>query len=241
MVEGRASEFDIIQLHFFHGDIRDSRKYDTFREKQAVLFINLLGKGLTQEINGDVGSIWWAPDATKFALLSVFTLKGTFCPRSCSISRPKGAKSPLSVDERHSKTSLLKLPSLRVTTLRVWVVGLPRITSGFNGTAREDKAPLSSLAVRTSLFSENQTPAFNYLPYSHPFLLFLRVGHTVNPLLCTPGEWQGSRKVVTARTFRVSWRMDTIIFSKLFNPPLYCSPSLKRAWDKKKRKPPWGA
>ena len=50
MVEGRASELDFIQLH---GDIRDSRKYDTFRGKQAVLFINLLGKGLTQEINGD--------------------------------------------------------------------------------------------------------------------------------------------------------------------------------------------
>ena len=56
-VEGRASEFDFIQLIFFHGDIRDSRKYDTFRGKQAVLFINLLGKGLTQEINGDGGSI----------------------------------------------------------------------------------------------------------------------------------------------------------------------------------------
>ena len=27
--------------------MRDSRKYDTFRGKQAVLFINLLGKGLT--------------------------------------------------------------------------------------------------------------------------------------------------------------------------------------------------
>ena len=55
-----------IQLHFFHGDILDSRKYDTFRGKQAVLFINLLGKGLTQEINGDGGSIWWAPDRGRF-------------------------------------------------------------------------------------------------------------------------------------------------------------------------------
>ena len=44
---GRASEFDFIQLQFFHGDIRDSRKHDTFCGKQAVLFINLLGKGLT--------------------------------------------------------------------------------------------------------------------------------------------------------------------------------------------------
>ena len=30
-----------------------------------VLFINLLGKGLTQEINGDRGSIWWAPDRSQ--------------------------------------------------------------------------------------------------------------------------------------------------------------------------------
>ena len=36
---------------------RDSRKYDPFRGKLAVLFINLLVKGLTQEINGDGGSI----------------------------------------------------------------------------------------------------------------------------------------------------------------------------------------
>ena len=61
-VEGWASEFDFIQPQCFHGDIRDSRKYDTFRGKQAVLIINLLGKGLTQEINGDGGSFWWAPD-----------------------------------------------------------------------------------------------------------------------------------------------------------------------------------
>ena len=49
-----------VRLHtilFFHGDTRDSRKYDTFRGKLAVLFINLLGKGLTQESNGDGGSI----------------------------------------------------------------------------------------------------------------------------------------------------------------------------------------
>ena len=29
-----------------------------------VLFINLLGEGLTQEVNGDGGSIWWAPAKT---------------------------------------------------------------------------------------------------------------------------------------------------------------------------------
>ena len=53
-LEGRASEFDFIQFIFFHVDIRDSRKYDTFRGK-------LLGKGMTQEINEDGGSISWAP------------------------------------------------------------------------------------------------------------------------------------------------------------------------------------
>ena len=64
---GRRTGFRV-RLHptlFFHGDIRDSRKYDTFRGKHAVLFINLLGKGLTQEINEDGGSIWWAPVFSK--------------------------------------------------------------------------------------------------------------------------------------------------------------------------------
>ena len=49
-------EFRLYPTLFFHGDIRDSWKYDTFRGEQAVLLINLLGKGLTQEINGDRGS-----------------------------------------------------------------------------------------------------------------------------------------------------------------------------------------
>ena len=31
-------------------------------QKKMVLFINLLGKGVTQENNGDGGSISWAPD-----------------------------------------------------------------------------------------------------------------------------------------------------------------------------------
>ena len=48
-------------------------------------------------------------DATKFVLLSVFTLKETFCPRMCSKSRLKSAKNPLPVDVPRSKTSLLKL------------------------------------------------------------------------------------------------------------------------------------
>ena len=48
-------------------------------------------------------------DATKFVLLSVFTLKETFCPRICSKSRRKSAKSPLPVGVGRSKTSLLKI------------------------------------------------------------------------------------------------------------------------------------
>ena len=48
-------------------------------------------------------------DATKFVLLSVFTLKEKFCLRICSKSRLKSAKSPLPVDVHRSKTSLLKL------------------------------------------------------------------------------------------------------------------------------------
>ena len=35
------------------------------------------------------------PDATKFVLLIVLSLKETICPRICRHSRPKSAKSPL--------------------------------------------------------------------------------------------------------------------------------------------------
>ena len=49
-------------------------------------------------------------NATKFVLLSVFTLIETICPKICSNSRPKSAKSPFPVEVRRSKTSLLKLP-----------------------------------------------------------------------------------------------------------------------------------
>ena len=85
-VEGRASEFDFIQLSscptlFFHGDIRDSRKYDTFRGKQAVLFINLLGKVLIQEINGDGDSIWWAPDINDWPIPIPIHQRGPKCWR----------------------------------------------------------------------------------------------------------------------------------------------------------------
>ena len=38
----------------------------TALQKKMALFINLLVKGLTEEINGDGGSIWWAPGQPNF-------------------------------------------------------------------------------------------------------------------------------------------------------------------------------
>ena len=48
-------------------------------------------------------------NATKFVLPSVFTILETIWPKVCSKSRLKSAKSPLLIDARGSKTSLLKL------------------------------------------------------------------------------------------------------------------------------------
>ena len=50
-------------------------------------------------------------DATKFLLLSVFTLIESICPNICSKSRLKGTKKQLPVDFRPSKTLLPKLPN----------------------------------------------------------------------------------------------------------------------------------
>ena len=41
-------------------------------QKKMVLFINLLGKGLTQEINGDGGSIYRAPAGEHFMKINQF-------------------------------------------------------------------------------------------------------------------------------------------------------------------------
>ena len=49
-VEGQAPDLAFVHLYFLFGGIRDSRKYDTFRGKKVVLFMNLLEKGLIQEI-----------------------------------------------------------------------------------------------------------------------------------------------------------------------------------------------
>ena len=48
-------------------------------------------------------------DATKFVWLRVLTLTETICPKVCSKSQLKCAKSSLRIDVRRSKRSLLKL------------------------------------------------------------------------------------------------------------------------------------
>ena len=48
-------------------------------------------------------------DVTKYVLLIVFILIETICPKGCSKSQLKCAKSLLPVDVRRSKTLLLKL------------------------------------------------------------------------------------------------------------------------------------
>lgn len=48
---------DVILI--FHDDIRDLRKYDTFRGNKAFSLKNLLGKGLTREISKDRGPLSW--------------------------------------------------------------------------------------------------------------------------------------------------------------------------------------
>ena len=53
-------------------------------------------------------------DATIFVLPSVLILTETICPKICSKSRLKSAKSPFPVDVRRSKTSLLKLPIVNI-------------------------------------------------------------------------------------------------------------------------------
>ena len=52
-------------------------------------------------------------DATRFVWLSVLTLTETICPKVCSKSRLKSAKSSLRIDVRRSKRSLLNLPIIQ--------------------------------------------------------------------------------------------------------------------------------
>ena len=63
-------------------------------------------------------------DATVFVLPIGLILVETICPKMCSKSRLKCAKSPFPVDVRRSKTSLLKLPINTVRTFyRPWIFG----------------------------------------------------------------------------------------------------------------------
>ena len=56
--------------------------------------------------------------ATVFVLLSVLILIETICPKIWTKLRLKSAKSPLPVDVRRSKASLLKLPNLLLEEIR---------------------------------------------------------------------------------------------------------------------------
>ena len=42
--------------------------------KENILFLNLLGKELTQEINRHGGSIWWAPGSVYSTLAALFDM-----------------------------------------------------------------------------------------------------------------------------------------------------------------------
>ena len=56
-----ASKKKKLSWHFFHCSRFTQQKYDTFSRREAVLKIDLLGKGLTQGISGDIASPWTAP------------------------------------------------------------------------------------------------------------------------------------------------------------------------------------
>ena len=58
-------------------------------------------------------SLFICLDANKLVLLSFFSLLKTIYPRVSTKPLPNDAKSPLPVDDRRSKTLLLKLPNDR--------------------------------------------------------------------------------------------------------------------------------
>ena len=64
-------------------------------------------------------------DATVFILPSVLILIETICPKMCSKSRLKSAKRPLPLDVRRSKTSLLKLPTVKERVVFTWNITVP--------------------------------------------------------------------------------------------------------------------
>ena len=57
---------------------------------------------------------------TRFVLLSVFTLIETICPKISANALPQNASSPLPVDVRRSKTSLLKLTRGCLLVTKQW-------------------------------------------------------------------------------------------------------------------------
>ena len=83
LIEERANENRETTVVLSYSNRRqqaDSCDSSALRKKMVQL-INLLGKGLTQEINGDGGSILWAP-----VRVQRHTLLGEVQVGSCSVS-----------------------------------------------------------------------------------------------------------------------------------------------------------
>ena len=93
-------------------------------------------------------------DATIFVLPSVLILIETICSKICSKSRLKNPESPLSVNVRRSKVSLLQLPIYGDRSLNALRRPSPATTGGLTkiGTNQERAFILLSVNKRT----ENQ-------------------------------------------------------------------------------------
>ena len=59
--------------------ISRQKAYSSAFQKKIVLLINLIGKGLTQEINGDWGSIRWSPEGGAAEMTSTWSHFFLFC------------------------------------------------------------------------------------------------------------------------------------------------------------------
>ena len=81
-------------------DGSEKRKHELSFELQSPRVFEKRSKSsnvLSKSTGNEPFSLQICLDAVKFVLPSVFTLKETTCPRICSKSRPKRAKSPLPI------------------------------------------------------------------------------------------------------------------------------------------------
>ena len=99
-------------------------------------------------------------DATKFVLLAVFTLIETFCPKMCSKSRLKSAKSPLPVYVRRRFLNSLTVCQSQSETLTIYQT-LPF----YKTCSRLDtkKIPLKEIGTLSALRNALQNIFFPFL------------------------------------------------------------------------------